>query len=91
MEDVSAKCTRCEKDLDTTGYPRWCRACKGKYQREYNATRKEMHETRGFAAGASAFRAAVVARMRLFGSAHFSGAEVASMVERFQLEMPDTD
>ena len=34
----------------------WCKPCRAKYQREYNATRDEMAFKRGFAAGVEAQR-----------------------------------
>jgi len=44
----------CGKDLDTSGYPLWCKACRSKHRNAYNATVKDMSESRGFAAGVSA-------------------------------------
>lgn len=54
--DSESKCSRCEKTLDTTGNPRWCKACRAKYQREYRDLESQMTETRGYAAGLSAMR-----------------------------------
>jgi len=47
-------CSKCEATLDTTGNPQWCKKCRAKNQREYERTRKEMAESRGFSAGVSA-------------------------------------
>ncbi len=52
--EANDTCSRCENPLDATGSPAWCKACRAKYQREYQRTRKEMSESRGFAAGISA-------------------------------------
>ena len=53
--DVSREtCSKCEKDLDTTGFPKWCKKCRKSYNDEYKSLQKQMSETRGFAAGVSA-------------------------------------
>jgi hypothetical protein len=78
--EVLELCSRCEADLDTTGYPKWCKKCRAKYRREYVSLRAQMQETRGFAAGVSAMRAAVEARFQHWPRAMFSGAEIASQV-----------
>jgi hypothetical protein len=44
----------CGKPLDTTGYPLWCKRCRADHRKAYNATVKEMSESRGFAAGVQA-------------------------------------
>ncbi len=81
--DNDLKCSRCEEALDTTGFPRWCKACQNKYRRELNATRKQMQETRGYAAGVSAMRAHLV---KLFndirGGGTFTTAEVAYYIQQ---------
>ena len=62
--DHTIKCRKpdCESSLDTAGSPQWCKSCRAKYQREYQALRKEMSEGRGFAAGVAAFRAHIVGK-----------------------------
>ena len=57
MPESTETCSRCGKERDTQGAPPWCKACRAKYQRDYQALRKEMSESRGFAAGISAMRA----------------------------------
>ncbi len=79
---VDLKCSRCESELDTEGTPRWCKKCRAKYQREYQALRKEMGESRGFAAGCSAMREFMAEHFRTFGSARFSGVEVWDMIRK---------
>lgn len=79
-------CSRCEKPLDTTGYPLWCKACQREYRREYRSLQKQMAETRGFAAGTSAGAAAMkdqaVRWFRQFPHAAFSGAEIAVKIQQ---------
>ncbi len=53
LEDEKT-CSRCEKPLDSTGYPQWCMKCRAAYKKEYSRTQKDMTETRGFASGISA-------------------------------------
>lgn len=76
-----ALCSRCEADLDSAGYPKWCKKCRAKYRREYVDLRAQMQETRGFAAGVSAMRAAVVTRFAHWPRAVFSGSEVVTQVQ----------
>ncbi len=66
----------CGKPLDTTGYPIWCKACRAKHRVAYNATVKEMSETRGFAAGVSAAKA--------FVASEFETAIRGSMINGFE-------
>lgn len=76
-------CSKCTKPLDTTGYPRWCLACRAKYKREYESARKEMTESRGFAAGISAMREYLAQNFRKYGSAGaFTGYEIAETIMR---------
>jgi hypothetical protein len=77
---AEGKCSKCEAVLDSEGYPKWCLACRAKNRREYEATKKEMNETRGFSAGSSAMRHAAAEYFKLFGNAKFSGIEIWSML-----------
>lgn len=81
---VAAKCTKeeCPNILDTTGYPKWCSACRNQYQKDYRALAAQMTETRGFAAGVTAMRWAVAQYFVAFGKAVFSASEVAEMVRK---------
>ncbi len=79
---AEVKCSRCEEPLDTDGSPRWCKKCRAKYRREYESTKKEMSESRGYAAGQSAMRAALAGYFYRFGGAHFSAAEISVMIQR---------
>jgi len=74
-------CSKCGNALDTTGSPKWCRACRAKYKREYDATVKEMTESRGFAAGCTAMREYLAKRFSEYGAAgSFSGIEIAKII-----------
>ncbi len=81
-EEIDLKCSKCEKELDTDGTPRWCKACRAKYQREYQSLKKEMSETRGFAAGCSAMRDFMATYFQQFGNVRLSGFEVAQMARK---------
>lgn len=75
-------CSRenCGKPLDTSGYPRWCKACRSSYKTQYAALQKEMSETRGFAAGISAMRECAADLFSEYGSGQFSGYEIEQMI-----------
>lgn len=85
--EVERACSRCESPLDTTGSPKWCKACRAKNQREYMALRKEMAESRGFAAGVSAMREAVVREFDRLGRQNVNAFACAKWVR----EMPGPD
>jgi hypothetical protein len=80
--EVELKCGRCESDLDTEGSPRWCKKCRAKYQREYQSLRKEMNESRGYAAGCSAMRDFMVGYFAQFGNVRLSGFEASAMARK---------
>jgi len=63
MADEQQKCSRCESDLDTDGYPLWCKACRAKYNREYRDLQRQMGDGRGFLAGVEAFRRAALEKL----------------------------
>lgn len=58
--EAAAKCSKCNEELDTEGTPKWCKACRAKYQKEYQATKEGKAEAAGFALGAEAMRQEVV-------------------------------
>jgi hypothetical protein len=79
--EMAPTCSKCSAPLDTTGYPLWCLACRAKHKREYEATKKEMTESRSFAAGCTAMREYLAKRFAEYGAAgSFSGAEVAGYI-----------
>lgn len=74
-------CSKCNKELDTTGYPLWCKSCRAANKREYEATKKEMQESRGYAAGVAAMRAYLADNFARYGSAgSFNGNEIAHTI-----------
>ena len=80
--DAPPECSRCEERLDTEGSPRWCKKCRAKYQREYQGLKKEMAESRGYAAGQSAMRECLALHFARFGGAAFNCVEIAYMIRR---------
>lgn len=91
-ETEDKTCSRCEGELDTTGYPRWCKKCRATNQREYNRTIREMSETRGFAAGfaagAAAMRVKIVSHCQGLGSGRFPGAMLAGWIAKLSNPKP---
>lgn len=81
-------CTKC--GVNPQAWPEssnhWCTECDAVRKVEWAQAREERAVAQGFAAGVSAMRYAVAGRFRAFGTAHFSGAEIAAKVE--QLEAP---
>src|SRR5262245_13535107 len=76
-------CSNCGNALDTTGYPHWCKKCRAANKRQYEATRKEMTESRGFAAGVSAMRDYLMKNFGQYGTqGSFSGIEIAEIIRR---------
>jgi len=73
-------CTKCEAPLDTTGYPKWCKKCQNAYRKEYNRTKGEMSETRGYAAGRSAEKEFLASRFEAYRIQVFSGPEIAHII-----------
>ena len=74
------KCSRCEKALDTSGYPKWCKTCRAAYKREYEALRTQMGEGRGFAAGVVAMRTLLAQEFDRQGFANFNALEVRDLI-----------
>lgn len=82
---TDAKCSKCEGNLDTAGFPKWCRKCRAAYKREYEALKSDMAETRGFAAGVSAMRAYLAERFAPYTSIQrFTGPEIAGIIRDCQ-------
>ncbi len=75
------ECRRCDKALDTTGYPLWCQSCRSKHRKEYNATVKDMTESRGFAAGVSAMRQLLADELRRRGPGMYSARDLYNWVK----------
>jgi hypothetical protein len=79
---VSEQCSKCGNPREADGYPKWCNGCRATYKREYEILRKEMTETRGYAAGVSAMRAYLAERFLQLASGHFDGREVARLISQ---------
>ena len=79
--DEDKTCSRCESPLDTTGNPQWCKKCRATYKREYERTRKDMAESRGFAAGVAATKDLIASEfMNAIRGAQINGYEAARLV-----------
>ena len=76
--ETAQKCTKCEAALDTHGSPVWCRACRAKYHREYEALRKKQE----YIAGVEAMRDCLAREFDTQGSGRFSGYEIADLIWR---------
>ena len=84
---ATENCSKCGQPLDTTGTPKWCKACRADYQRERTSTIEERAETRGWERGIRAEKQAVESYFRALGRSHFSGAEVAAMVAKMPTQV----
>jgi predicted amidophosphoribosyltransferase len=73
-------CSRCEKALDTAGYPKWCKACRASYKREYESLRTQMGEGRGFAAGVTAMRRLICEELDKIAFSSFECREIRDIV-----------
>ncbi|HET9304865.1 MAG TPA: hypothetical protein VFO46_02450 [Candidatus Sulfotelmatobacter sp.] len=76
--ETAAKCLKCTKDLDTTGKPVWCKACRAQYHREYEALKKKQEWT----AGVEAMRGLLAREFDNQGSGRFTGYECADLIWR---------
>ena len=56
------KCSKCGENERAKNKP-WCKECLATYQREYQDTKEEMAEKRGFALGAKAMRDAILVEL----------------------------
>jgi predicted amidophosphoribosyltransferase len=79
---ITGICSKCGATLDREGSPKWCKSCRAKYQREYEATKSEMVESRSFAAGCGQMRQFLADHFASFGNARFSGTEVWDMIRK---------
>jgi len=67
---------------EATESHQWCKACKAKYQREYEALKGGMAMVRGFAKGVDALRVVLMTEFDRLGCGMFSGSEVAALIEQ---------
>jgi hypothetical protein len=80
---AEVKCAKCGESCEPGSSRGWCKGCNAAYQREYERTKKEMTESRGYAAGVSAMRDYLIKNFDKYGSAGmFSGYEIADIIRR---------
>lgn len=60
----------------------WCKNCRARYQKEWQATRKEMSEARAFHRGAEAMRGLLADGFAELGYSNFSGYEIADTIRQ---------
>ncbi len=60
----------------------WCKACKAKYQREYEALKGGMATVRGFSRGVEALRDVLGSEFERLGSGSFNGYEIAHLIRQ---------
>ena len=88
VEKTAERCANkgCSSDLDTTGKPKWCKACRAAYQRERQILYAQDSEAIGFTAGALAMRNGLLSVLL---GAHPNGRmlvhEVASFISTTEL------
>ena len=92
MNDEQEKpegCTKCGGSLDTSGYPLWCKKCQAKWHRQNYALKKELRESRGYAAGVSAFRSHLIQKLEKIPTGYtFNGPTAAEWVRNEQISLP---
>lgn len=85
-------CSKCAGVLDTTDYPRWCKACRNKYRQETRPLGKKIARSAGFAAGAEAMRAYLAdefeKRFPKTSIQRFSGPEIAHTIRGVSAPAP---
>ena len=90
FSEVAEKCANrgCSNPLDTTGRPKWCKACKSRYQREWQVLRAEETEAIGWRRGAEAMKAVLLTAML---NAHPNGRLLVHEVVKFlnDAELPE--
>jgi len=81
-DSTTELCTKCGQARDTIGYPKWCKACRSTYKREYAELKEGMSETRGYSAGISAMRDCAAREFDRLGSGSFAAFEVAALIRQ---------
>jgi hypothetical protein len=91
----ATECSKCHGALDTTGYPRWCKACANKYRQETRPLGKKIARSAGFAAGAEAMRKYLAdefeARFPKTSIQRFSGPEIAYTIRNVSAPAPPAE
>lgn len=75
-------CSKCGKELDTEGYPKWCRSCRTKYHGSYINMRTARGEQRGFTAGVEETKTILAQEFERLGSGSFSGYEIGKLIRQ---------
>ncbi len=73
---TTENCSKCEEALDTVGYPKWCKACRAKYKREYETVKIDLIAAKGFAQGVETAISMLSLEFARHGRAMLSGREV---------------
>ena len=83
METTEAPlCSKCSSQLDTEGYPRWCKNCRATYKREYEALKADRASGKGFLRGIEALRETLAGEFERLGSGNFTAYEVAHLIRQ---------
>ncbi len=69
-------CSKCKGGLDTEGYPRWCKGCRAKYQKDWKQTREALT----FGDGIAAMRELLANEFQNQGGGSFSGYEIRDLI-----------
>lgn len=79
---VAETCSKCSSDLDTQGYPKWCKGCRAKYQKEYVAVKATMETEQAYVRGIETMREHLAGEFAKHPRVTFSGVEVAGWITR---------
>lgn len=82
MEGTESKlCTKCGGDLDTKGFPLWCKKCQNVYRKQYYAVLKERAQKNGVAAGMQLMREFLAEQFKKYTIQKFSGPEITYIIQ----------
>jgi hypothetical protein len=89
--DAIVLCSKCKlrPRADSKGTNPWCNECRADYQRDYVNGKDAKARREGFAAGVTAMRELIGAKMRSFGFARLSGMEAAAVVRAADSPKPE--
>lgn len=85
-----ALCSKCEENprADEDSSNPWCKPCRAKYQKEYQADKLTRERAKGFAAGVEAAMKSIAAEFFRGGNAMVSCQEVAAVIEQAPRPQP---
>ncbi len=82
-------CSLCDAQLDTTGYPLWCKSCRTLRKRALKEAHAQMATGKGFAAGAEQMRASQIAKLDEMASwATLEVRDVITWIREFPAPRP---